>query len=88
MIAKLGLDESAEPVRQRKGWAPPKTVLVANSDPKLLPMLQAVAPGVRLLAAADADEAAELAPQADAVLGFCTPEVLEAGRKIRWVQVY
>jgi phosphoglycerate dehydrogenase-like enzyme len=88
VVAKLGLHESAEPVRQRKGWAPPKTVLVANSDPKLLPLLQAVAPGVKLLAAADADEAVELAPQADAVLGFCTPEVLEAGRKIRWIQVY
>ena len=70
IIAKLGLEESPEPVRQRKGWAPPKTVLVANNDPKLLPMLQAVALGLRLLAAADADEAAELAPQADAVLGF------------------
>ncbi|HET7202542.1 MAG TPA: D-2-hydroxyacid dehydrogenase [Steroidobacteraceae bacterium] len=88
LVAKLGLEESPEPVRQRKGWAPPKTVLVANVRPELLPALQAVAPGVKLLAAEDADQAVELARQADAVLGFCNAEVLEAGRRIRWVQTY
>jgi phosphoglycerate dehydrogenase-like enzyme len=27
-------------------------------------------------------------PRADAVLGFCTPEILAAGRELRWVQAY
>ena len=88
IIARLGLVESATPVRDRAGWQRPKKVLFWNSDPALLPALQAVAPGVELVPAKDAAEAAKLAAGVDAVLGFCTPEVLAAGTKIRWIQVY
>ena len=87
LLARLGLEESATPVRERKGWSRPRVVLVANAMPEALPALQAVAPGVKLLAADSAAEAEELASQADAVIGFCTPAVMEAGRGIRWVQV-
>jgi phosphoglycerate dehydrogenase-like enzyme len=88
IIARLGLVESATPVRDRAGWQRPKKVLLWNSDPALLPALQAVAPGVELVPAKDAAEAAKLAGGVDAVLGFCTPEVLAAGTKIRWIQAY
>jgi phosphoglycerate dehydrogenase-like enzyme len=88
LIARLGLEESPAPVRERKGWTPPRTVLVYNVRPELLPPLQAVAPGVELLTAMDAGEAVEMARRADAVLGFCSAEVLEAGKQIRWVQTY
>lgn len=88
LIARLGLEESPGPVRERKGWSPPRTVLVYNVRPNLLPALQAVAPGVKLLTADDAGQAVELARHADAVLGFCSAEVLQAGKKIRWVQTY
>ena len=87
LVARLGLEESATPVRERKGWARPKAVLVANAMPEALPALQAVAPGVKLLTADDAEEAEKLASQADAVIGFCTPALLQAGQRIRWVQV-
>jgi phosphoglycerate dehydrogenase-like enzyme len=88
LIARLGLEESPEPVRERKGWTPPRTVLLYNVRPELLPALQAVAPGVELLTAMDAGQAVEIARRADAVLGFCSAEVLEAGKQIRWVQTY
>jgi phosphoglycerate dehydrogenase-like enzyme len=88
LIDRLGLQESPEPVRRLKDWAPPKTVLVWNVRPQLLPSLQAVAPGVKLLVAEDAAEAVALAKNADAVLGFCSRELLEAGRRIRWIQTY
>jgi phosphoglycerate dehydrogenase-like enzyme len=88
VIARLGLVESATPVRERAGWQRPKKILFSNLDPSLLPALQSVAPGVELVPAKDAAEAAKLAAGADAVLGFCTPELLAAGTKIRWIQVY
>jgi phosphoglycerate dehydrogenase-like enzyme len=88
LVSKLGLQESASPAREIKGWAPPKAVLVWNLRPDVLSSLQQAAPGVKLLVAEDAEQAVELAPQADAALGICTPEVLAAGRKIRWVQAY
>ena len=50
LIARLGLEESATPVRERKGWARPKAVLVANVSPEMLASLREVAPGVKLTA--------------------------------------
>jgi phosphoglycerate dehydrogenase-like enzyme len=88
LIARLGLEESPAPVRERKGWTPPRAVLLYNVRPALLPALRAVAPGVELLTATDAGQAVEMARRADAVLGFCSAEVLEAGKQIRWVQTY
>jgi len=88
LIGQLGLQESATPVRELAGWQRPKKVLFWNLNPALRPALQAVAPGVELVPAKDAAEAATQAGGVDAVLGFCTPEVLAAGTAIRWIQVY
>jgi len=88
MIVQLGLRESTTPVRELAGWQRPKKVLFLNLSPGLLPSLQAVAPGVELVPAKDAAEAVKLAGGVDAVLGFCTPELLAAGAAVRWIQVY
>jgi phosphoglycerate dehydrogenase-like enzyme len=88
LVQRLGLEESATPVRERPGWSRPRKVLVWNLQPDAVPQLQAAAPGVELLLAKDAAEAARLAPQADVVLGVCTPELLAAGPRIRWIQSY
>ena len=88
LIAQLGLQESASPVRELAGWQRPKKVLFSNLNPALVPSLQSVAPGVELVPAKDAAEAVKLAGGVDAVLGFCTPELLAAGTAIRWIQVY
>jgi phosphoglycerate dehydrogenase-like enzyme len=88
MVAQLGLVESPTPVRDRPGWKAPRKVLVWAVEPELMPLLQSAAPGVELLAAKDAAEAAKLAAGADAAIGFCTPEILAAGTGIRWIQSY
>lgn len=88
LVARFGLEESPEPVRTRKAWAPPKTVLVWDPPPGLLPGLQQVAPGVKLIAVDSREQAVAAAKHADAVLGLCSADVLEAGRGIRWVQSY
>ena len=88
LVERLELEASATPVREREGWAPPRKVLVWNLAPEFADVLRAAAPGVELLLAATAAEAVALAPEADAVLGLCTPEVLDAGTRIRWIQVY
>ena len=88
LVQRLGLEESATPVRERPGWSRPRKVLVWNVLPGAVPQLQAAAPGVELLLAKDAAEAVRLAPEADAVLGVCTSELLAAGPRIRWIQSY
>jgi len=88
LIQRLGLEESAAPVRDSPGWHRPQQVLVWNLAPQAVPALQAAAPGVKLLLAKDAQEAVVLAKDADAVLGFCSADVLAAGPRIRWVQSF
>lgn len=88
LIQRLGLEEAATPVRERPGWRRPQQVLVWNVAPQAVPALQAAAPGVKLLLAKNAQEAVALAKHADAVLGFCSAEVLAAGPGIGWVQSF
>jgi phosphoglycerate dehydrogenase-like enzyme len=88
LVKRYGLEESKVPVRERVGWAPPRKVLVWNRAPQLLSTLQSAAPGVELIPASNEAEAVRLAADADAVIGFCSEEVLAAGSRIRWVQVF
>ncbi len=86
LITDLGLVAGETPVRERADWAPLRKVLVPNWDPQVLPQLRAAVPGVEFVVARDAAEAAELAPGVDAAVGFCTPELLAAAPKLRWIQ--
>jgi phosphoglycerate dehydrogenase-like enzyme len=88
LVKRYGLEESKVPVRERAAWTPPRKVLVWNRAPQLLSTLQSAAPGVELIPAANQAEAVKLVADADAVIGFCSEEVLEAGPRIRWVQVF
>ena len=88
LIEHLGLVEAPAPVRERAGWAPPRVILVNPLLPGLAEQLQAAVPNARIVAAATPAEAAKAAKEADVSLGWCTPEVLAAGRKLRWVQSY
>jgi len=88
LIESLGLVESAAPVRERAGWAPPRKILVNPLVPELVDQLRAAAPKATFLSAATPAEAAKLAKDADVSLGWCTPDVLAAGKKLRWIQSY
>jgi phosphoglycerate dehydrogenase-like enzyme len=86
LIEELGLRESAVALRDRPGWAPPKKVVLMDADAARAAWMQEAAPGVTLVAAPDRATAAREAADADAVIGECVAEVIEAGPRIRWVQ--
>ena len=88
LVAGLGLEESAQPVRERAGWTRPRRILVLNLSPELLPAVRSAAPGVEIVPVQDMTEATARAAGADAVLGACTAELLAAGPRIRWIQAY
>ncbi len=82
------LEEASSPVRESPGWRRPERILVVGSFPQLIQQLEALAPGVEFVTASNPAAAASKAAGVDAVIGACTPEVLAAGKAIRWIQVY
>jgi phosphoglycerate dehydrogenase-like enzyme len=80
----LGLQPSAQPVRARAGWRPPRIILVDAELHAVLAQLQPSAPGVKFIeiSAATAREVAA----ADATLGVCSATVLEKATRLVWIQ--
>ena len=86
LIAEVNLREAPAPVRERPGWTAPRKIVVRGDD-AFVHSLQAVAPGVELVAAPDHESAVRAAPGADAVIGYCSAEILEAGERLEWIQI-
>jgi phosphoglycerate dehydrogenase-like enzyme len=86
LIAELGLQESDTALRDRPGWTAPRKVLVMGADAARLAWMQEAAPGVTLVGPADRAGAVREAADADAVIGECVADVIQAGPRIRWVQ--
>jgi phosphoglycerate dehydrogenase-like enzyme/glyoxylase-like metal-dependent hydrolase (beta-lactamase superfamily II) len=87
LIRDLAITAGPSPTRDTLGWTAPKKVVVPNLAPGKLAALKLVAPGVELVSVRTPAEAATAAVDADGVIGFCTPELVRASKKLRWVQV-
>ncbi len=87
LIEDFGIYEGPSPTKQTAGWTQPKKIVVQALMPARLRELKLVAPDVLFVPVKDAAEAAQEAPGADAVLGFCTAEIVRANPKLRWIQV-
>jgi phosphoglycerate dehydrogenase-like enzyme len=87
-VAEMGLSESRVVLRELPGWRPPKKILIAVDGPTRLAWLQEVTKGTAtlLVAAANYRELTERIIDADALIGPCTPGVIEAGASLKWVQ--
>lgn len=87
LIADLRLEEDSTPVRERKGWRPPKKIVVIGASPDFA----SVAPGVQIVNVVDAAQAAAAAVDADVVVGItsypgiCEPQVIDNAKELRWV---
>jgi phosphoglycerate dehydrogenase-like enzyme/glyoxylase-like metal-dependent hydrolase (beta-lactamase superfamily II) len=83
----FGIYEGPSPTKTTAGWQKPRRIVVPSGlMPARIDELKRVAPEVEFVPVKSAEDAAKMAAEADAVLGFCTPEVLAAGPKLRWVQ--
>lgn len=88
MIAELNLKEADLPVRETKGWRKPDRIVVRAESPARLAGFQQVAPGVEFVAARDEAAALALIADADALIGFCEPDIVAAGKRLRWIQLF
>jgi phosphoglycerate dehydrogenase-like enzyme/glyoxylase-like metal-dependent hydrolase (beta-lactamase superfamily II) len=87
LTEEYGITEGPSPTKDTPGWAAPKRIIVPNLMPADLAQLKRIAPKIEFVPVKDAAEAAREAADADAVLGFSTPEIVTAGgKRLRWIQ--
>ncbi len=83
----FGIYEGPSPTKKTPGWTKPRRIVVPNVMPARLAELKRVAPEIEFIPVKTAADAAKVAGDADAVLGFCTADIVKAGGKLRWIQV-
>ena len=87
LVAETGIELAAEPVRKAPRWQEPRVVIVRGADDYVAGVGENIS-GVRLMPAANYDEALALAPEADAIIGFCNPELVAAAPRASWIQIF
>jgi phosphoglycerate dehydrogenase-like enzyme len=87
LVEDFGVYEGPSPTKDTPGWTKPRRIVIPNLMPARLAELKRVAPEVEFIPVKDADEATKVVEEADAVIGFCTPEIVKAGKSLRWIQV-
>lgn len=88
LIREHGLRESETAARDLPGWSKPEKVVVRLIKPQHLGALQAVAPGVEIVAINSASDAAQAITDAQVMIGYCNEKILTAGNQLHWIQVY
>jgi phosphoglycerate dehydrogenase-like enzyme/glyoxylase-like metal-dependent hydrolase (beta-lactamase superfamily II) len=83
----FGLYEGPSPTKDLPGWTKPRRIIVPNLMPARLAELKRLAPEIEFIPVKTAEDAVREAEDAEAIVGFCSPEILKNGKKLRWVQV-
>src|SRR5205823_13697885 len=84
---EFGVFEGPSPTKDSPGWTKPRRIVVQNLMPARLAELKRVAPEIEFIPAKTAADAAKAVADADAVLGFCTADIVRAGKNLRWIAV-
>jgi phosphoglycerate dehydrogenase-like enzyme/glyoxylase-like metal-dependent hydrolase (beta-lactamase superfamily II) len=87
LVEDFGLFEGPSPTKDSPGWTKPRRIIIPNVMPARLAELKRLAPEIEFIPVKSAEDAAKEAEDADAVVGYCSPEILKAGKKLRWIQV-
>jgi phosphoglycerate dehydrogenase-like enzyme len=87
LIEEAGLREGPVPSRELKGWRPPQKLVVRDAG-DLVAALREEFPGVRFVAAPSLADAVAEAGGADAVLGYCSEDLIAAADALVWIQIF
>jgi cyclase len=87
LTEEYGIYEGPSPTKKDSDWKAPRRIVVPNLMPARLAELKRLAPEIEFIPVKTDADAAKSVEDADAVLGFCTPEILKAGKNLRWIQI-
>jgi phosphoglycerate dehydrogenase-like enzyme/glyoxylase-like metal-dependent hydrolase (beta-lactamase superfamily II) len=83
----LGIVEGGpSPTKDTPGWTKPRRIVIPDVMPARLAELKRVAPEVEFIPVKNAADAAKNVEDADAVIGFCSADIVKNGKKLRWIQ--
>jgi phosphoglycerate dehydrogenase-like enzyme len=93
LIAKLRVQETPQPVRERAQWRAPRKIVLLEFGGRGWDGRQeafaAVAPRAQVVVARDIAAATSAAADADVIVGFnpeiCDPRIIGSGKQLRWI---
>ncbi len=87
LIEEVGLREGPVASRDLEGWKPPQKLVIRDAG-GLVAMLQEEYPDIRFVAAPSPDVARAEAAGADAVVGYCSEDLVAAADSLVWIQIF
>jgi phosphoglycerate dehydrogenase-like enzyme len=87
LIEEAGLREGPVASRDLRGWRPPRKFVVRD-DGDLVATLREEFPDVNFVAATSIDIVRTEAGDADAIIGYCSEEIVAAGDSLVWIQIF
>ena len=88
LIQQSGVKEGPVAVRDLPGWEIPDKILVRELAPGFVVDLQQAFPDVEFVAVASRGDAIRHAAGAEAIIGFCSEDLLDAAVDASWIQVF
>jgi phosphoglycerate dehydrogenase-like enzyme len=87
LIEEAGLREGPVASRDLEGWKPPQKLVIWDAG-GVVAMLQDEFPDVRFVAAPSAELALAEAAGADAIVGYCSEDLVAAADALVWIQIF
>lgn len=88
LVSSLGLRSDKRPLAEAEGWRPPRKVLVNAASGELVDWLRQVAGAAEVLPVLGPEDGVRKVVDADAAIGYISPEMLEAGPNLQWIQLH
>ncbi len=87
LIEEAGLREGPVASRDLRGWRPPQKLIVRDTG-GLVAALREEFPDVVFVAARSVDIAMAEAGNADAIIGYCSEDIVTAADALVWIQIF
>jgi len=87
LIAETGIREGPVAMRDVEGWRPPKKILIRAPE-ELVAELREEFSQVEFVNVVSRSDTVAAAADADAIIGFCSKDILESATQVIWVQIF